>query len=136
MSIFTGYYESSTKHTLKCALTRSLKTSPVTLFRVKNMIQCITKNRTFQKFESVLCWITMFRYEANRYNLYGITFCTTSLNGSGLITAGIIWQGRCAASLTFAFNPFLEHQTGLKWEMLHSLKHSIIAKIKYNQHKF
>ena len=43
MSIFTGYYESSTKHTLKCAHTRSLKTSPVTLFHVKNMIQCVTE---------------------------------------------------------------------------------------------
>ena len=47
MGIFTGYYESNTKHTLKCAHellhTRSLKTSPVTLFRVKNMIQCVTE---------------------------------------------------------------------------------------------
>ena len=47
MGIFTGYYESDTKHTLKCARellhTRSLKTSPVTLFRVKNMIQCVTE---------------------------------------------------------------------------------------------
>ena len=47
MGIFTGYYESNTKHTLKCAReflhTRILKTSPVTLFRVKNMIQCVTE---------------------------------------------------------------------------------------------
>ena len=48
MGISTGYYESSIKSTLKCAReflhTRSLKTSPVTLFRVKkNMIQCVTE---------------------------------------------------------------------------------------------
>ena len=47
MGIFTGYYESNTKHTLKCARallhTQSLKTSPVTLFCVKNMIQSVTE---------------------------------------------------------------------------------------------
>ena len=47
MGIFTGCCESNTKHTLKCASeflhTRSLKSSPVTLFRVKNMIQCVTE---------------------------------------------------------------------------------------------
>ena len=82
MGIFTGYYESSTKHSLKCALeflhTRSLKTSPVTSFRVKKYDPVRYRNRTFQKFESVMYWITMFTFEANQYNLYGITFCTTS----------------------------------------------------------
>ena len=47
MGIFTGYYETNTKHTLKRAHeflhTRILKTSPVTLFHVKNMIQCVTE---------------------------------------------------------------------------------------------
>ena len=47
MGIFTGCYESNTKHTLKRAReflhTQSLKTSTVTLFRVKNMTQCVTE---------------------------------------------------------------------------------------------
>ena len=82
MNIFTGYYESSIKNTLKCAHEilhiRSLKTSPVTLFRIKKYDPVHYRNLTFQKFESVLYWITMFTYEANQYNLYGITFCATS----------------------------------------------------------
>ena len=73
MCIFTGYYESSTKNTLKYACeflhTRNLKTSPVTSFRVKKYDPVRCRNRTFQKFESVLYWITMFAYEANQYNL-------------------------------------------------------------------
>ena len=47
MGIFIGYYESSIKNALKCAreflLGRSQKTSPVTSFRVKKMIQCVTE---------------------------------------------------------------------------------------------
>ena len=74
MGIFTGYYESSTKRSLKCAREFSLVTS----FRVKKYDPVRYRNRTFQKFESVMYWITMFTYEANQYNLYRITFCTTS----------------------------------------------------------
>ena len=58
MGIFTGYYESSTKNALECTResihTRSLKTSPVTLFRVSKYDPLRYRNRTFQKFESVL----------------------------------------------------------------------------------
>ena len=74
MGIFIGYYESRTKNTLKCASeflhARSQKTSPMTSFRVKKYDPVRYRNRTFQKFESVLHRITMFTYEANQYNLY------------------------------------------------------------------
>ena len=66
MNIFTGYYDSSIKNNLKCARellhTQSLKTTPVTLFRVKKYDPVRYRNRTFQKFESVLYLITMFTY--------------------------------------------------------------------------
>ena len=70
------------------------------------------RNRTFQKFESILYRITMFTFEASQYNLYRIASCTTSWGGSGLITAGMaVCMGNIpgATSLTFAFNPFLKH---------------------------
>ena len=116
MGIFIGYYESSIKNALKCAreflLARSQKTSPVTSFRVKKNDLVRYRNRTFQKFESVLYRITMFTFEASQYNLYRIASCTTSWGGSGLITAGMaVCMGNIpgATSLTFAFNPFLKH---------------------------
>ena len=42
----------------------------------------------------------------------------------------LVWLRACATSLTFAFNPFLKHQTGLIMGMFESLKHNIIAKVK------
>ena len=65
MGIFISYYESSTKNTLKCAReflhARSQKTSQVISFRVKKYHPVRYRNRTFQKFESVLYGITMFK---------------------------------------------------------------------------
>ena len=58
MGIFIGYYESGTKNTLslKCAReflhARSQKTSPVTSFRVKNMIQCVTEIVPFKSLKA------------------------------------------------------------------------------------
>ena len=56
MGIFIGYYESSIKNALKCAreflLVRSQKTSPVTSFRVKNMIQCVTEIEPFKSLKA------------------------------------------------------------------------------------
>ena len=122
MGVFIGYYESGTKKILwsvhvSFLHVRSLKTSPVLAsFRVKKYDWVRYRNRTFQKFESVLYRIMMFTYEANQYNLYQITFCTTSWGGSGLITAGVAACMRNipgATSLIFVFNPFLKHETGL-----------------------
>ena len=56
MGIFIGYYESSIKNALKCAreflLARSQKTSPVTLFRVKKIIQCVTEIVPFKSLKA------------------------------------------------------------------------------------
>ena len=56
MCIFIGYYESSTKNTLKCSFeflhARSQKTSPVTSFRVKKYDPVRYRNRTFQKLKT------------------------------------------------------------------------------------
>ena len=102
MGMFTGYYESGTKNALECAReclhTRSLKTSPVTLFGVKNCDPLRYKNCTFQKLENVLYRITMFTHEANQYIYIVPDYCLYHL---------------LRACLTSAFNSFLKHQTGL-----------------------
>ena len=78
MGIFTGYYESGIKNTPKCAReflhTRSLKTSPVTSFRLKKYDPVRYRNSTFQTFESVLHWITMFTYETTSIICTGLPF--------------------------------------------------------------
>ena len=79
MGIFIGYYESSTRNTLKCAReflhARSQKTSPVTSFRVKkNMIQCVTEIIPFKSLKAFCIGLRRLHMKQ------------TSITGTGLLS--------------------------------------------------